>query len=160
MKKHLVTAIYTLYQKLWKALEFHPSRCGFSVDAIVDGTSSSVDAMVDGMVIFTGSAKQRKIVRLKVARDVLQKLCMEAISFEDDDFYDGRNLQKQKKRLSDYCDKRRWMKPSHCNRKAKRARDAMPKLSGVEAVSFQDNDVDDGQNLHKQRLYVYCDKRR
>ncbi|KAG6519471.1 ribonuclease 3-like protein 2 [Zingiber officinale] len=40
------------------------------------------------------------------------------------------------------------------------ARDALPKLSGVESVSFDDDDVDAGQNLHKQRLYTYCGKKR
>ncbi|XP_074580673.1 ribonuclease 3-like protein 2 [Curcuma longa] len=38
--------------------------------------------------------------------------------------------------------------------------DVLPKLSGMEAVTFEDDVADDGHNLDKQRLNVYCDKRR
>ncbi|XP_074580674.1 ribonuclease 3-like protein 2 [Curcuma longa] len=91
MKEHRVATLEMLCQKRGKTLAFRSSSCG---------STCTVDVIVDGMVMGTGSDWQMKIAKLNAAGD------------------------------------------------------ALPKLSGVEAVSFEDDEDDDGQNLHKQRLYV------
>lgn len=95
--------LHTLCQKRGKVLKFHLSS---------RGSSYTVHAIVDGMVIGTGYARQAKIAKLNAARDALRKLSgVEAVTLEEDEDEDddGQNLHKQ--RLYVYCGKRRWMNP-------------------------------------------------
>ncbi|KAG6519470.1 hypothetical protein ZIOFF_022964 [Zingiber officinale] len=101
MEQHPVEALNMLCQKRCKALEFLPSR---------RGSSYTVDVIIDGVIMGTGSDRQVAIAELNAARDALSKLPgMEEGSFDDDDADAGQHLHKQ--RLYVYCDKKRWMKP-------------------------------------------------